>query len=135
VPRTLDASLEVRPCRYKVPSKVLESKEIASSHQKSSGDHTTSMEKDEPRRRLQGVCEREPGDLQPAGTRGLRGRGVRSAQTMQVGPCIPAGVPLQRAEVGPTSGPARYLSYSVRVGSGCIVVSETAAPNILAKPV
>ena len=34
-------------------------------------------------------------------------RGVRLAQKAQVGPCIPVGIQLQRAEVGPSSGPTR----------------------------
>ena len=33
-----------------------------------------------------------------------RERGVRLAQTVQVGPCIPVGIYLEEAEVGPTSG-------------------------------
>jgi hypothetical protein len=44
-------------------------------------------------------------------------RGVRLAQTMQVGPCIPVGVKLEKAEVGPTSGPTWRLSR-LRAGRG-----------------
>jgi hypothetical protein len=33
---------------------------------------------------------------------------------MQVGPCIPVGVQLERAEVGPTSGPTWRLSHHLR---------------------
>jgi hypothetical protein len=36
---------------------------------------------------------------------------VRSAQKMQVGPCIPVGLQLEKAGVGPTSGPTRRLSH------------------------
>jgi hypothetical protein len=38
-------------------------------------------------------------------------QGVRLAQTIQVGPCIPVGILLQKAEAGPTSGPTRRLSH------------------------
>ena len=37
--------------------------------------------------------------------------GVRLAQKMQVGPCIPVIIQLQKAEVGPTSGPTWRLSH------------------------
>jgi hypothetical protein len=40
------------------------------------------------------------------------GKGVRLAQKMQVGPCIPVETQLQKAEVGPTSGPTWRLSHS-----------------------
>jgi len=33
---------------------------------------------------------------------------------MQVGPCIPVGLQLEKAEVGPTSGPTRRLSHLER---------------------
>jgi hypothetical protein len=36
---------------------------------------------------------------------------VRLAQKMRVGPCIPAGIQLQNAEVGSTSGPTWRLSH------------------------
>jgi hypothetical protein len=35
------------------------------------------------------------------------------AQKMQVGPCIPGGVQLEKAAVGPTSGPTWRLSHLV----------------------
>ena len=38
-------------------------------------------------------------------------KGVRLAQKMQVGPCTPAGIQLQKAGVGPTSGPTWRLSH------------------------
>ena len=38
-------------------------------------------------------------------------KGVRSAQKMQVGPHIPVGIQLQKAEVGPASGPTWLLSH------------------------
>ena len=38
-------------------------------------------------------------------------KGVRLAQTMQVVPCIPVGIQLEEAEVGPTSGPTWCLSH------------------------
>ena len=38
-------------------------------------------------------------------------KGVRLAQKMQVGPRIAVGVQLEKAEVGPTSGPTRRLSH------------------------
>ena len=38
-------------------------------------------------------------------------KGVRLAQKMRVGPRIPVGIRLERAEVGPTSGPTRRLSH------------------------
>ena len=34
------------------------------------------------------------------------------AQQMQVGPCIPMGIQLEKTEVGPTSGPTWRLSHS-----------------------
>jgi hypothetical protein len=37
-------------------------------------------------------------------------KGVRLAQKMRVGPCIPAGIQLEKAGVGPTSGPTWRLS-------------------------
>jgi hypothetical protein len=42
---------------------------------------------------------------------------------MQVGPCIPVGMQLQKAEVGPTSGPTLRLSHS----RGCAEPRATAA--------
>jgi hypothetical protein len=42
----------------------------------------------------------------------LSEKAVRLAQNMQVGPCIPAGKQLERAEVGPTSGPTWRLPHS-----------------------
>ena len=47
----------------------------------------------------------------PAG--GLSEKGVRSAQKMQVGPCISVGIQLEKAEVGPASGPTWHLSHFV----------------------
>ena len=38
-------------------------------------------------------------------------QGVRLAQQMQVGPCMPVGIHLEKAEVGPTSGPTWRLSH------------------------
>ena len=38
-------------------------------------------------------------------------KGVRLAQNVQVGPCIPVRIQLETAEVGPTSGPTRRLSH------------------------
>jgi hypothetical protein len=43
-------------------------------------------------------------------------KGVRSAQKMKVGPCIPVGAQLQKAGVGPTSGPTRRLSHHGNCG-------------------
>jgi hypothetical protein len=37
---------------------------------------------------------------------------VRLAQKMQIGPCISVGTQLEKAEVGPTSGPTWRLSHS-----------------------
>ena len=37
--------------------------------------------------------------------------GVRLAQKMRTGPCIPALTQLPKAEVGPASGPTRRLSH------------------------
>ena len=42
----------------------------------------------------------------------LSEQGVRLAQKMQVGPCIPVEVQLEKAEVGPASGPTWHLSHS-----------------------
>jgi hypothetical protein len=41
-------------------------------------------------------------------------KGVRLAQKIQVGPCVAVGIQLQRAEVGPTSGPTWRLSHLLR---------------------
>jgi hypothetical protein len=49
-------------------------------------------------------------------------KGVRLAQKMQVGPCIPVGIQLFKAEVGPTSGPTRRLSHLDDLGGGHLVV-------------
>jgi hypothetical protein len=38
-------------------------------------------------------------------------KGVRLAQNVQVGPCIPVAIQLEQAGVGPTSGPTRRLSH------------------------
>jgi hypothetical protein len=43
----------------------------------------------------------------------LREHGVRSAQEMQAGPCTPVETQLEKAEVGPTSGPAWRLPHLV----------------------
>jgi hypothetical protein len=40
-------------------------------------------------------------------------KGDRLAQQMQVGPCIPVGMQLWKAVVGPTFGPTWQLSYLV----------------------
>jgi hypothetical protein len=47
-------------------------------------------------------------------------KGVRLAQKFQAGPCIPVGIQLEKAEVGPTSGPTRRgaLSHGRPSGSG-----------------
>jgi hypothetical protein len=37
----------------------------------------------------------------------------RLGQNMQVGPCIPAGIQLQKVGAGPTSGPTRHLAHFV----------------------
>ena len=41
----------------------------------------------------------------------LSEKGVRLAQKMKVGPCIPVGMQLYKAEVGQTSGPTWHLSH------------------------
>ena len=43
----------------------------------------------------------------------VSGKDVRLAQKMQVGPCIPVGIQLLKAAVGPTSGPTWRLSHLV----------------------
>ena len=43
-------------------------------------------------------------------------KGVRLVQNMQVGPRVPAGIQLEKAEVGPTSGPTWRLSHLPLVG-------------------
>ena len=42
-------------------------------------------------------------------------KGVRLAQKMRVGTCMPVGMQLQTPEVGPTSGPTWRLSHWRRV--------------------
>jgi hypothetical protein len=44
-------------------------------------------------------------------------KGVSLAQKVQVGPCIPAGIQPEKAEVGPTSGPTWRLSHSLHTVS------------------
>jgi hypothetical protein len=44
------------------------------------------------------------------------GKGVKLAQKMQVGPRIPAGLQLEKAEVGPTSRPTWRLSHCYTAG-------------------
>ena len=45
----------------------------------------------------------------------LSEQGVRSAQKIQAGPWIPVGIQLEKAEVGPTSGPTWRLSHLERL--------------------
>ena len=45
-------------------------------------------------------------------------RGIRLAQKMHVGPCIPVGIQLEKAAVGPTSGPTWGPSHSRVAGKG-----------------
>jgi hypothetical protein len=45
---------------------------------------------------------------------------IRLAQNVQVGPCIPVGKQLEKAEVGPTSRPTWRLPHSSRVGANVI---------------
>jgi hypothetical protein len=58
-----------------------------------------------------------PGHSRPwlpgaATTRGAASeKGVRLAQIMPVGLCIPVGIQLYKAEIGPTSGPTRRLPH------------------------
>jgi hypothetical protein len=72
-------------------------------------------------------------------------KGVRSAQKMQVGPCIPVGMQLEKAEVGPTSGPTANLASSpllrparlqslIRGGGGCARAGYCGAHVRLPKP-
>ena len=54
--------------------------------------------------------------IRPKAMRMLSGiwseKGVRLAQQMQVvGPCVPVGIHLKKAEVGPISGPTYRLSH------------------------
>ena len=58
-------------------------------------------------------------------TEGCGEKGVRSAQKMQVGPCIPVGIQLEQAEDGPTSGPAWHLSH---LNSASLSARAAAAP-------
>ena len=60
----------------------------------------------------------DPPDLQ----RLTSERGLNLAQKMQVGPCIPVITQLERAEVGPTSGPTWRLSH-LTSGSAAVVAS------------
>jgi hypothetical protein len=64
----------------------------------------------------------------------FRERGVRSAQNMQVGPRIPVEMQLEKAAVGPTSGPTWRLSHFSMRGlpaaddaEGCVVHAPPAA--------
>ena len=58
-------------------------------------------------------------------------------RTMQIGPCVPVGIQLQKAGVGPTSGPTWRLAHFevgrvVHLGFSRIVASEIEVPNTLA---
>ena len=55
-------------------------------------------------------------------------KGVRLAQKLQVGPCIPVGTQLEKAEVGPASGPTWRLSHCGRAISmqPCAFLSKLA---------
>ena len=47
----------------------------------------------------------------------LSEKGVRLAQRMQVGTCVPVGMQLQKAEVGQTSGPTWSLSHLAKMAA------------------
>ena len=51
------------------------------------------------------------------------------AQKMQAGPCIPVGIHLEEAEVGPTSGPTCRLSRFEGAAFGRAAVSDKRAPT------
>ena len=57
-------------------------------------------------------------------------KGVRLAQNMEVAPCIPVGIQLQKAEGGPTSGPTWRLSHSRVQGSNVRVPARTARAHL-----
>jgi hypothetical protein len=64
-------------------------------------------------------------------------KGVRSAQKTQVGPRIPVGMQLQKAEVGPTSGPTWRLSHfgeDVDLGQQRVVLQQVGRPAELLGP-
>ena len=46
-------------------------------------------------------------------------KGVSLAQNTQGGPCIPVGMQLRKAGVGPTSGPTRRLPHLQVGAAGC----------------
>ena len=52
--------------------------------------------------------------------------------TMRVGPRTPVGVQLEKAEVGPTSGPTRWLSHLVAVVAVPAAVAALAAARAAA---
>jgi hypothetical protein len=50
---------------------------------------------------------------------------ARLAQKMQVGPCIPVGIQLEKAEVGPTFG----LSHFTAPGQACCRYTRKSPPT------
>jgi hypothetical protein len=56
-------------------------------------------------------------------------KGARLAQNMQVGPCFLVGTQLQKAEVGPTSGPTGRLPHLRRQVEVLADVSEQDGPG------
>ena len=60
------------------------------------------------------------------------GKGVKLAQKMQVGPRIPAGLQLEKAEVGPTSRPTWRLShFGSAVDDDVVPVDDVAAAVVV----
>ena len=54
---------------------------------------------------------------------------VRLAQKTQAGPCIPVAIQLEKAEVGPTSGPTRRLSHFGRRRDQLVQVHNRSDPS------
>jgi hypothetical protein len=61
-------------------------------------------------------------------------KGVRLAQNIPVGPCIPVGMQLAKAGVGPTTGPTRRLSHLLTqlIKYSLVLVNRLLAQNLLA---
>ena len=51
-------------------------------------------------------------------------KGVRLAQKIQVGQCIPVGIQIYTAEVGPTSGPTWRLSHLRQAVVGLVAAGD-----------
>ena len=108
------AARAITPCYFRTPTRshratfVLESSDSSES---APLENTPARAGTWPAPRRARPCP-PPRRFPPRGCAGARG--VRLTRKMQAGPCIPAGIQLEKAGVGPTSGPTRRLSHLAR---------------------